>query len=291
MHPSAPLHALAQRFVKTVFICGSFPTRACPIGGPALLELLITCLIPLDWFHRFAFVAACLDCLSTKDHYFHFQRPLHDMTSKEMAIPMRPACNRRRRGKTPVLSPAVTTELWHQGAPLDRRALLKSRRSSKSFFTWWEWGEGCVPQECNEPDLMAFQCLVAWRERVYQKISNKNAVYSAPQGRCCCDWRSLFRACGDLLWFSRSGGPASRMSWQKITQGNKVSRLSLVCAYFKGSLHQKLQITLLLEWIQIHWFPKTCTCLKILSSHASPQSKNIAFIKVPMHNSEYIWRK
>lgn len=115
---------------------------------------------------------------------------------------------------------------------------------------------------------------------------------------CLAVFKGVFISClWCLLRFSRSAGPASWTSWQKITQGNEVSRLSLVCAYFKGSQQQKIQITLHLEWIQIHWFSKTSTCsaflcnFKVFSSHASPELKNIALIKVPMHNSEYIWRK
>lgn len=179
-----------------------------------------------------------------------------------------------------LLSPAMTSELWHQGARLDRRELLKASKSPHVTRMRWACA---APRRRNETRLTAFPNVSVAR-RVRKIVSenkqigrhNKHSEQRGP-GRedlaviGCLSRKSLFQASGDLLLFSCSADPAPKKIWQggkKHTRWEKkASLLRLVCVYFKGTFHQQ-RLPRSFTRIQIHWFAKlisACINLKYTS--------------------------
>lgn len=91
-------------------------------------ELLITCLI---WLELLLSLPAW--SVFYKGIYPPLEMPLHDMTSKEIAIPIGPVSEK----KIPILSPAMKTDLLHQGPLLERQSLWKEFHTSRMHWCVW----------------------------------------------------------------------------------------------------------------------------------------------------------
>lgn len=137
---------LAQFHVKycCFFPPGCFATWVC-WTAPSLSERCVC-------FHWLEFSLQPLSpparAVFYKGSYFPFERPLLDTTSKENQsqwdLPLKRGRRRRRNGvgvrggdSRALLSSAMTSKLWHQGARLDRRELLKASKSPHVTRVKW----------------------------------------------------------------------------------------------------------------------------------------------------------
>lgn len=150
--------------------------------------------------------------------------PLHDMTSKEMAIPMSPAIV---SWKNPIVSPSMKTDLLHQGSLLHRQSLWKAKSFQNHFNMtgiWW-----CMCTVWEEWSMMGrhFRLSVdSWQSKMYYigvlqtigcKYCNTDAVVNG------CFWtHSTVCVSVDLLQFSRLTGPPLCMSWHPLSTANCV---------------------------------------------------------------------
>lgn len=148
--------------------------------------------------------------------------PLHDMTSKEMAIPMRPASKKKEKSHTVSCHGDRFATLRFSA----RQTIpLKSQQFSKSFShdrntlmcvycmcmcgrsdPWWE-------------DILDSLCIhgMTKQERLHWNITNNRL--QTLRDRCCCKWlspkRTVFHVWVDLLQFSHLTGPLPCMSSQE----------------------------------------------------------------------------
>lgn len=193
-------------------------------------ELLIICLISLE-------LPLSLPAwtVSYKETYFPLEMPLHDMTSKEMAIPMRPASKKKKiqthtvsYHKDQIVTPRLSPR---QTIPLNK---------IKIIFTWLEYVNVCVIYKRNDPWSDGI-LVYSWYNNAGRIIWKHHKLWLWILQDRCCEWLSskhtVFHVCCDLLQFSRVTGPAPCTT----TQQNSSSKSK--CCKSKYKYSQLLMLT------------------------------------------------
>lgn len=146
-----------------------------------LSELLIMCLIslelPLSLPARTVFY---------KETYSPLEMPLHDMTSKEMAIPMRPASKKKKKKILCCLLPwrpnCYTGALSSTDNPSEKPTVFKV------IFTWLEYVDVCVGTVWEQWAMIwwHFSVFTVWqcKKDFYQNITN-NELWILQDSWCC----------------------------------------------------------------------------------------------------------
>lgn len=159
------------------FIHRGFPLDPCQIG-------------PLRTFNYVSdFVGAAFVTARTvfyKETYSPLEMPLHDMTSKEMAIPMRPASKKKKKKIVCCLLPwrpnCYTGALSSTDNPSEKPTVFKV------IFTWLEYVDVCVGTVWEQWAMIwwHFSVFTVWqcKKDSYQNITN-NELWILQDSWCC----------------------------------------------------------------------------------------------------------